>query len=179
MQEAASRIAQLAEDLRVRADGIKDEVTPEPQVPQPEVDPTPVTVPEPEPPREPEPGPVPVPEPTPEPVPEPTPDPIPLPEQPDQPPAAESVNGDESGARLVAMKMALDGASRKQIEQHLAETYGSPTRASCSTTSSAAPASRASAGGRLERPGPAASRAPRVGAPCPATRTRRRCRRDR
>jgi len=34
------------------------------------------------------------------------------------------VNGDESGARLVAMKMALDGASRKQIEQHLAETYG-------------------------------------------------------
>jgi hypothetical protein len=55
-------------------------------------------------------------------IPEPTP-------PPDEgtPPAA--VNGaaaksdDSAAARLVAMNMALDGASREDIEAHLAETY--------------------------------------------------------
>ena len=82
---------------------------PEPEPPTPEVDPTPVVVPEPEPPREPEPSP----------VPEPVPLPDPTPEEP--PPAA--ANGDDAGARLVAMKMALDGASREEIAKHLAESY--------------------------------------------------------
>ena len=63
--------------------------------------------------------------PGPETVPEPAPDPVPEP-APDEP-AAETANGDRSGdksaARLVAMKMALDGSSREEIEAHLAESY--------------------------------------------------------
>jgi hypothetical protein len=120
LQETASRLAQLSEDLRGRAEGLGAEVMPEPQVPEPEVEPGPAVVPEPTPPQEPEPGPVPVPEPTPEPVPEPTPDPIPP--EPDLP-AAVNGGGDEAGARLVAMKMVLDGSSRKDVEKHLAAKY--------------------------------------------------------
>jgi hypothetical protein len=66
-----------------------------------------------------------VPEPAPEPIPEPTP-------PPDEgtPPVAKS-NGaeapeksdDTAGARLVAMNMALDGASKAEIELKLAEGY--------------------------------------------------------
>jgi DivIVA domain-containing protein len=82
------------------------ERVPEPQPPQPEVDPSPVTVPEPEPPREPEPEPPSVPEPTPE------------------PPAPAAANGaDEQAARLVAMKMALEGSSREEVAKHLAANY--------------------------------------------------------
>jgi outer membrane biosynthesis protein TonB len=96
--------------------------------PAAEVEPGPVTVPEPEPPLIPEPAPDPVPEPFPEPVPEPTP-------PPDEgtPPQAAAFEAlaaaaagrpsDTTGARLVAMNMALDGASREAIEGHLAETY--------------------------------------------------------
>lgn len=98
-----------------------------------EVDPGPVVVPEPEPPLTPEPGPVPVPEPTPDPVPEPSPEPIPEPTPPPDegtPPVAAS-NGaeavaksdDAAGARLVAMNMALDGASKDEIEAKLAADY--------------------------------------------------------
>ena len=48
---------------------------------------------------------------------------MPLPEPtPDEPPPA-AANGDDAGARLVAMKMALDGASREEITEHLAESY--------------------------------------------------------
>jgi DivIVA domain-containing protein len=74
------------------------EPVPEPAPPQPEIDPTPVVVPEPEP--------VTIPEPA-----------------PDQPmPAA--VNGaEDQAARLVAMKMALDGSSREEIAKHLAASY--------------------------------------------------------
>jgi outer membrane biosynthesis protein TonB len=93
-----------------------------------EVDPGPVTVPEPSPEPVPEPGPAPVPEPTPDPVPEPTPDPVPEPTPPPDegtPPTA--VNGAKSGdavaARLVAMNMALEGASRAEIERALASDY--------------------------------------------------------
>jgi outer membrane biosynthesis protein TonB len=81
------------------------EPVPEPSPPEPEIDPTPVTVPEPTPPTEPEPEPVTIPEP-----------------QPDPPVA---VNGSsEQAARLVAMKMALDGSSRDEVSQHLSSAYG-------------------------------------------------------
>lgn len=72
---------------------------PEPTTPEPEIDPSPVTVPEPEPPSIPEPQP--------------------------GPPAPAAVNGtsDEGAARLVAMKMALDGSSREEVAKHLAVQY--------------------------------------------------------
>jgi DivIVA domain-containing protein len=82
------------------------EPVPEPAPPQPEVDPSPVTVPEPTPPLEPEPEPPLIPEP-----------------QPDQPAPAAANGADEQAARLVAMKMALDGSSREEIAKHLAENY--------------------------------------------------------
>jgi DivIVA domain-containing protein len=92
-------------------------VVPEPTIPQPEVDPTPTIVPEPAP----EPMPEPTPDPAPEPGTEPMPEPTPLPPQPDVPPAA---NGGVAAAKLVALKMALDGSSREEIERELASEYG-------------------------------------------------------
>jgi len=100
--------------------------------PDAEVDPGPVTVPEPEPPPVPEPEPQPVPEPTPEPAPQPEPPTIPEPAPPPDEgtppqvgakPDAEAKADDPVAARLVAMNMALDGASREKIETHLAEHY--------------------------------------------------------
>jgi outer membrane biosynthesis protein TonB len=107
-----------------------------------EVVPGPVTVPEPEPPGVPEPTPDPVPEPVPgpervpEPTPDPVPDPVPGPERVPEPsprpgPSPDPAPGENGGARstdkaaarLVAMKMALDGASREEIEQHLEGHY--------------------------------------------------------
>jgi outer membrane biosynthesis protein TonB len=72
---------------------------PEPTIPEPEIDPSPATVPEP----------------TPQPIPEPSPD----------PPAPAAVNGrsDDGAARLVAMKMALDGSSREEVAARLASQY--------------------------------------------------------
>jgi DivIVA domain-containing protein len=94
-------------------------IVPEPEPPQPEVDPSPVIVPEP--------GPTPAPEPTPDPVPDPDPvpepTPLPQPSQPDITPAA-GANGSDAGARLVAMKMALDGSSREEVERRLADEFG-------------------------------------------------------
>jgi hypothetical protein len=104
--------------------------------PEAEVHPGPVTVPEPEPPQTPEPLPDPTPEPTPEPVPEPTPEPVPEPTPPPETPetpepvssAAEAngddvAGGDDSAARLVAMKLALDGTSREAAKAQLAAEY--------------------------------------------------------
>jgi outer membrane biosynthesis protein TonB len=93
-----------------------------------EVDPGPVTVPEPSPEPVPEPTPAPVPEPTPDPVPEPTPDPVPEPTPPPDegtPPTAANgaKSGDAVAARLVAMNMALEGASRDEIERAIASDY--------------------------------------------------------
>src|SRR4051794_5621536 len=102
-----------------------------------EVDPGPVTVPEPEPPRTPEPLPEPTPEPTPERVPEPMPEPVPEPTPPPETPqtpepvsskVADSNGGAQSGdgdsaARLVAMKLALDGTSRDDARKQLAADY--------------------------------------------------------
>jgi DivIVA domain-containing protein len=128
-QRSVAKLIGQADDLRERIGAMADEVigpdetaaetpqpepvpepqpepVPEPAPPTPEVDPTPVVVPEPEPPREPEPGPVTVPEPA-----------------PDQP-APAAVNGaEDQAARLVALKMALDGSSREEISKHLAASY--------------------------------------------------------
>ena len=96
-----------------------------------EVEPGPATVPEPEPPPVPEPTPDPVPDPvpSPEPVPEPSPEPMPEPEPPPDegtPPTAGNggtKSDDATAARLVAMNMALDGASREEIDAKLAAEY--------------------------------------------------------
>jgi hypothetical protein len=118
---------------------------------EPEINPQPPRVPEPEPPREPEPTPPRTPEPQPPPTPEPQPPDIPEPQPPgpeieSRPsteelieqlkggaggsksppaPAEDSDNGaDAAAVRLVAMKMALDGSSRDEVDRHLAESYG-------------------------------------------------------
>ena len=62
------------------------------------------------------------PEPTPEPEPAIVPEPTPPPDE-GTPPAAAGRSDDATGARLVAMNMALEGASREEIESHLAESY--------------------------------------------------------
>jgi DivIVA domain-containing protein len=105
------RIGAMAEDV-IGGQGSRAETepgpepVPEPMPPEPEVDPTPVTVPEPAPPLEPEPEPPSIPEPGPE------------------PPTPAAANGaDDQAARLVAMKMVLDGSSRDDIAKHLAANY--------------------------------------------------------
>ena len=69
--------------------------------------------------------PVPRPEPVPDPEEPPPPKPPPEPDQP----AAASANGDDQAARLVAMKMALDGKGRDEIERELNEKLGPGDRA--------------------------------------------------
>jgi outer membrane biosynthesis protein TonB len=72
-----------------------------------------------------EPGPVTVPEPEPPPVPEPEPLPVPEPEPPPDeatPPSPEPP-ADAGAARLVALKLALDGAPREQVRERLAADY--------------------------------------------------------
>jgi hypothetical protein len=69
------------------------------------------------------PNPIPGPEPVPEPSPEPVPEPAPPPDEGTPPAAAGAKSNDAAGARLVAMNMALDGASREQIEAKLAAEY--------------------------------------------------------
>ena len=116
-EEASAKLVAEAEELRRRVAALSDEVVPEPSVPQPEVDPQPVIVPEP--------GPQPVPEPTPPPTPEPEPLPTPEPQPPTVPDQPAAANGaDEQAARLVALKMALDGSSREDVERRLADEYG-------------------------------------------------------
>jgi outer membrane biosynthesis protein TonB len=138
-EEAKGIRARAEEDARTRLDDVQrafaDLQGKLGGSPQGEVIPEPVTVPEPEPPDTPEPTPDPVPDPVPgpEPVPEPTPEPVPEP-TPGEPPGPEpgepaadgnggSLSSDKAAARLVAMKMALDGASREEIDAHLAANY--------------------------------------------------------
>jgi outer membrane biosynthesis protein TonB len=113
-------IASAFEDLQGKLSGGSAEIAPGP-----------VPVPEPEPP--------PVPEPTPDPVPEPVPtppsvpEPSPPPDEADPPAPSISANGEEASpdkaaARLVAMKMALDGASREEIDAHIAQNYDVDSR---------------------------------------------------
>jgi hypothetical protein len=137
-EEARTAISDLvaqAERLRERISDTTPGSSPSTAIagspgPEAEVEPGPVIAPEPEPPLEPEPGPVPVPEPEPplEPEPEPpsVPEPSPEPPAPEAPVAADGDSApaaDKAAARLVAMKMALDGASREEIDRHLAENY--------------------------------------------------------
>jgi DivIVA domain-containing protein len=106
------RIGEMAEQVVGGGEGSRAETepgpepVPEPAPPQPEVDPSPITVPEPAPPHEPEPEPPTIPEP-----------------QPDSPVQPAANGADEQAARLVAMKMALDGASREDIAKHLSANY--------------------------------------------------------
>jgi outer membrane biosynthesis protein TonB len=79
-----------------------------------EIQPGPVTVPEPSPPATPEPMP------EPEPVPEPVPEPTPPPDETDPP---SSTSSNDAAARLVAMKLALDGTSREDARKRLAADY--------------------------------------------------------
>jgi DivIVA domain-containing protein len=58
--------------------------------------------------------------PPPPPPPEPEPEPV-LPPEPEPAPAA--TNGDEAGARLIALNMALSGTPREETERYLAEHY--------------------------------------------------------
>jgi vacuolar-type H+-ATPase subunit H len=95
-----------------------------------EVEPGPVVVPEPEPPPETDPGPAPVPEPAPDPAPEPEPatipEPTPPPDEGTPPSADEPAAGrsdDVAAARLVAMNLALDGASKEAIVEQLERDY--------------------------------------------------------
>lgn len=103
--------------------------------PSAEIDPGPAEVPEPMPPLEPEPSPPAEPEPMPPAEPEPMPpDPEiepPAPAQPDRE-SPQMTNGssgssdrsqDATAARIVAMKMALDGSPRDEISSHLGENY--------------------------------------------------------
>jgi outer membrane biosynthesis protein TonB len=117
--ELRERIGTMAQDVIATAGTASEtpgpEIVPEPS-PEPVPEPTPDPVPEPTPP-EPEidPSPVTVPEPEPPSIPEP---------QPDAPaPAAANGMSDDQAARLVAMKMALDGSSRDDVATHLASQY--------------------------------------------------------
>ena len=136
-QEAVDRLLRQADELRNAVSSIGSEVVADggarSETPAPEIDPTPATVPEPEPAREPEPTPPTTPEPEPPDEPEPQPPEIPEPSPPsgDRPSTeqlierlkAASPKPDEGAARLVAMKMALDGRPRDEVERHLAEHY--------------------------------------------------------
>lgn len=129
--EADQRLAKV----RAALAGLEGALTPG-STPDAEVEPGPVPVPEPSPPPIPEPSPPPVPEPTPPAEPEPMPpepeiEP-PAPAQPDRsaPEAQPSMNGsapgrsaDQTAARIVATKMALDGSSRDEIAAHLTSNY--------------------------------------------------------
>jgi len=127
--EAQERLTQVREAL-VNLEGAMGA-----QSPKSEVDPGPAEVPEPMPPVEPEPSPPAEPEPMPPVEPEPMPpDPEiapPAPAQPDRE-SPQMKNGlysgsgrstDSTGARIVAMKMALDGSARDEISAHLDENY--------------------------------------------------------
>jgi hypothetical protein len=136
-QKAVDRLVQQADELRNAVSSLGSEVAADggarSETPAPEIDPTPATVPEPEPTREPEPTPPTTPEPEPPGEPEPQPPEIPEPSppsggRPSTEQLIEQLKGadpkpDEGAARLVAMKMALDGRPRDEVERHLAEHY--------------------------------------------------------
>jgi hypothetical protein len=77
----------------------------------------------------PEPGPAPDPEPAPDPQPEPQPQPVPTPDpEPSPPGPIAGANGDDAAARLVAMKLAVDGKGREEIEAELSARFGAGDR---------------------------------------------------
>jgi vacuolar-type H+-ATPase subunit H len=131
-QRRLEQVRNALDDLQGRLSGAEDRrpgataaQAGEALSPDAELDPGPVTFPEPAPPD--------TPEPLPEPVPEPIPEPTPPPGETDAASAARA-NGSEAGearspegaeaaARLVAMKLALDGASRDDARKRLASDY--------------------------------------------------------
>jgi hypothetical protein len=126
---ADAEAKQRLEEVREALDQLQGKLGGGPAgAPEAEVEPGPVIVPEPEPPAVPEPEPSPTPEP-PAPTPEPEPPSIPEPEPPPDegtPPAAgngAARSDDAAGARLVAMNMALEGASRDQIAARLDQDF--------------------------------------------------------
>ena len=124
--EAQDRLAQIREALASLEGTVGSS-------PSSEIDPGPAEVPEPMPPVEPEPSP-----PT-EPEPQPPAEPEPMPPEPEiEPPApaqpdrespvlangfSNNRSSDSTAARIVAMKMALDGVSRDEISSHLDSNY--------------------------------------------------------
>jgi outer membrane biosynthesis protein TonB len=124
--EAEARAEQIVSEAEAEAKRIRDEAEAEArerierarralselagETPPPRPDPEP----------EPSPRPDPVPEPAPEPQPEPVPDPDPVPPEP----TAGGANGDDAAARLVAMKLAVDGKGRDEIEAELTQKFG-------------------------------------------------------
>jgi hypothetical protein len=61
--------------------------------------------------------------------PEPQPEPVPIPEpEPELDPEPQPGNGDDAAARLVAMKLAVDGTDRAEIEGQLNEKFGPADR---------------------------------------------------
>lgn len=131
--EADERLAKVREAL-ASIEGALGSAPARPSEPEAEVEPGPVTVPEPTPDPVPEPSPPPIPEPTPPAEPEPMPpepeiEP-PAPAQPDREAPEAGANGasagrsaDATAARIVATKMALQGAPREEIAAHLAANY--------------------------------------------------------
>jgi outer membrane biosynthesis protein TonB len=121
LEEARSALEQLQGRLSAARGGGDDAPAGTAATPEAEVEPGPVTVPEPEPPATPEP--MPEPEPEPAPIPEPS----PPPGETDRPSAAPanggSPSGDDAAARLVAMKLALEGAPRDDARDRLAAEY--------------------------------------------------------
>ncbi len=92
-----------------------------PTSPVPEPEPEPPVVPEPTPP-----DPAPEPEPVPEPEPPLIPEPTPPPDEATPPQVAAEPNGksnDDAGARLVAMNMALEGATRDEARARIKAEY--------------------------------------------------------
>jgi len=127
--ESKERLTQVREAL-ASLEGVVD--GPGSSGPISEIDPGPAEVPEPMPPVEPEPSPPTEPEPMPPAEPEPMPpDPEIEPPAPTEPgrESPQMTNGssdrshDSTAARIVAMKMALDGTPRGEIESHLDENY--------------------------------------------------------
>jgi len=115
------RLIGQVEALRASLETVAE--TPAPPTPAP--DPGPPTPPDPDP----APTPPPVPEPTPPPIPEPTPPVEPEPTPPPEISAPKTGSGDDSTARLVAMKLAVDGRSREEIAAELDTKFGPADRA--------------------------------------------------
>jgi hypothetical protein len=123
VEDALDEIVRQVEEVRAMIAEAPPAPDPAPPAPAPDPEPTP-PAPDPEPlptpPAVPEPSPPPIPEPSPPPAPEPTPQP-----EPPQP----TFTADDGAARLVAMKMAIDGGSRDEIEAELASRFGAGDRA--------------------------------------------------
>ncbi len=121
--EGRERLAEVREAL----DGLEGKLGGAPDaghsVPDPDTRAGPATVPEPEPEPEPEPQPANEPEPPRATQPERPPDPEPPPDASSAAGNGDTPAEDVAGARLVAMNMALDGASREQIATRLGEDF--------------------------------------------------------